>query len=37
MLRRFYDTMKAMGADVVYGLQAEREGGLFKRFSGDAF
>ena len=37
LLGAFHDTMQASGADVVYGVQATRRGGLFERISGWAF
>lgn len=37
LLGVFHETMRASGADVVYGVQAARRGGLFERISGWVF
>ena len=37
LLRVFYDTLRTSGADVVYGVQGARRGGLFERVSGWMF
>ncbi len=37
LLGAFHETMRASGADVVYGVQAARRGGLFERISGWVF
>ena len=37
LLRVFYDTLRTSGADVVYGVQGARRGGLFERVSGWLF
>jgi putative glycosyltransferase len=37
LLEKFYDSMKATGADVVDGVQQERKGGSFKRLAGEVF
>lgn len=36
-LLRFHELLRRTGADVVYGVQAERKGGLVERLSGDLF
>jgi putative glycosyltransferase len=37
VLERFYRELRISGADVVYGMQQTRKGGLFERFTGDLF
>ena len=37
LLGAFHDTLRASDADVVYGVQATRRGGLFERVSGWVF
>lgn len=37
LLPRFVEEMQRTGADVVYGVQARRKGGLVERWSGDLF
>lgn len=37
LLPRFLEEIEASGADVVYGYQERRRGGLFERLSGDLF
>jgi putative glycosyltransferase len=36
-LLRFHEMLRRTGADVIYGVQAERKGGLVERVSGDVF
>ena len=36
-LDRFWDQMESSGGDVVYGVQRQRSGGLWKRWTGQAF
>ena len=36
-IERFYQAMREGGADVVYGVQARRAGGAFRRMSGSLF
>jgi putative glycosyltransferase len=36
-LLRFHEMLRRTGADVVYGVQAERKGGLVERVTGDVF
>ena len=37
LLERFWEKLQESGVDVVYGVQNERKGGFFQRFSGNAF
>jgi putative glycosyltransferase len=37
LLARFDEEMRRTGADVVYGVQSRRKGGLFERWSGEIF
>jgi len=37
LLRQFYDELNSSGADVVYGVQQSRKGGLFERVTGSVF
>ncbi|MBI5598463.1 MAG: glycosyltransferase family 2 protein [Deltaproteobacteria bacterium] len=37
LLGRFHEEMKKTGADVVYGVQEKRKGGLLERMTGDMF
>ena len=37
LLRKFYDEMNRTGADVVFGVQAQRKGKLFERVSGSLY
>ena len=36
-LLRFHEVLRRTGADVIYGVQAERKGGLVEQVSGDLF
>ena len=36
-LLRFHEMLRRTGADVVYGVQAERKGGFIERLAGDVF
>jgi putative glycosyltransferase len=36
-LLRFHEMLRRTGADVIYGVQAERKGGLVERIAGDVF
>lgn len=37
ILEKFYDKMKATGADVVFGVQQKRKGAVFERITGTIF
>jgi putative glycosyltransferase len=37
LLQTFFSEMRATGADVIYGVQRSRRGGLFERLTGDIF
>ena len=37
LLGKFYEEIISTGADVVYGVQQTRKGGVFERFTGDLF